>query len=378
MLTQDTRDRQYKLREIARQIESELEKRGIELSLQKEGDLTREVLDSFTQNELRFAVLRTTAKRCRRDRITVEEAQEIVQNEDLVESPTESNSEAERLKPAKSSITKSWARKHQIDSCQEVERPVSQPAVDTSADKQSVSEYTYTDAESSDPDSQAATSSAAVAKPSSAASSKAVAKPSSVTERSSAVQAEAAASSALPDVGALPRTEASSAVQVEAEPDAEPEDFQEESSSSLSPSEETGPPAAIHEEPLHEEPAAGWVDQRCRNRLGEIICSRGTQTVRNSPSSPTDTGAGTSGGESPSSGYFRRREVKRLRGLRLELEKNIDAEIEDLEAQEKASQAKKSSSSAIPAEASSATQAEAESSSATQAEAKSKVVEREV
>ena len=370
------------MREIARQIESELEKRGIELSLQKEGDLTREVLDSFTQNELRFAVLRTTAKRCRRDRITVEEAQEIVQNEDLIESPTESNSEAERLKPAKSSITKSWARKHQIDSCQEVERPVSQPAVDTSADKKSVSEYTYTDAESSDPDSQAATSSAAVAKPSSAASSKAVAKPSSVTERSSAVQAEAAASSALPDVGALPGTEASSAIPAEAtEPDAEPEDFQEESSS-LSPS-ETEPPAAIHEEPLHEEPvheepAAGWVDRRCRNRLGEIIYSRGTQTTKNSPSSPTDTGAGTSGGESPSSGYFRRREVKRLRGLRLELEKNINSEIEDLEAQEKASQAKKSSSSAIPAEASSATQAEAESSSATQAEAKPEVVEREV
>ena len=89
--------------------------------MQKEGDLTREVLDSFTQNELRFSILRTTAKRCRRDRITVEEAQEIVQNEDLVESPTESNSEAERLKPAKSSITKSWARKHQIESCQEVE-----------------------------------------------------------------------------------------------------------------------------------------------------------------------------------------------------------------------------------------------------------------
>ena len=375
------------MREIARQIESELEKRGIELSLQKEGDLTREVLDSFTQNELRFAVLRTTAKRCRRDRITVEEAQEIVQNEDLVESPTESNSEAERLKPAKSSITKSWARKHKIDSCQEVERPVSQPAEVSenkshSADKKSVSEYTYTDAESSDPDSQAATSSAAVAKPSSAASSKAVAKPSSVTERSSAVQAEAAASSALPDVGALPGTEASSAIPAEAtEPDAEPEDFQEESSS-LSPS-ETEPQAAIHEEPLHEEPvheepAAGWVDQRCRNRLGEIIYSRGTQTTKNSPSSPTDTGAGTSGGESPSSGYFRRREVKRLRGLRLELEKNIDAEIEDLEAQEKASQAKKSSSSAIPAEASSATQAEAESSSATQAEAKPEVVEREV
>ena len=372
------------MREIARQIESELEKRGIELSLQKEGDLTREVLDSFTQNELRFAVLRTTAKRCRRDRITVEEAQEIVQNEDLVESPTESNSEAERLKPAKSSITKSWARKHQIDSCQEVERSVSQPAVDTSADKQSVSEYTYTDAESSDPDSQAATSSAAVAKPSSAASSKAVAKPSSVTERSSAVQAEAAASSALPDLEALQRTVASSALRAEAtEPDAEPEeeDFQEESTS-LSPS-ETEPPAAIHEEPLHEEPAheepaAGWVDRRDRNRLGDIVYSRSTQTTKNSPSSPTDTGAGTSGGESPSSGYFRRREVKRLRGLRLELEKNIDAEIEDLEAQEKASQAKKSSSSAIPAEASSATQAEAESSSATQAEAKSKVVEREV
>ena len=377
------------MREIARQIESELEKRGIELSLQKEGDLTREVLDSFTQNELRFAVLRTTAKRCRRDRITVEEAQEIVQNEDLVESPTESNSEAERLKPAKSSITKSWARKHQIDSCQEVERSASQPAEVSenkshSADKKSVSEYTYTDAESSDPDSQAATSSAAVAKPSSAASSKAVAKPSSVTERSSAVQAEAAASSALPDLEALQRTVASSALRAEAtEPDAEPEeeDFQEESTS-LSPS-ETEPPAAIHEEPLHEEPAheepaAGWVDRRDRNRLGDIVYSRSTQTTKNSPSSPTDTGAGTSGGESPSSGYFRRREVKRLRGLRLELEKNIDAEIEDLEAQEKASQAKKSSSSAIPAEASSATQAEAESSSATQAEAKSKAVEREV
>ena len=349
--------------------------------MQKEGDLTREVLDSFTQNELRFSILRTTAKRCRRDRITVEEAQEIVQNEDLVESPTESNSEAERLKPAKSSITKSWARKHQIESCQEV-RSVSQPAADISADKQSVSEYTYTDAESDD--SKAATSSAAVAKPSSAASSKAVAKPSSVTERSSAVQVEAAASSAPPDVGALPGTEASSAIPAEAtEPDAEPEeeDFQEESTS-LSPS-ETEPPAAIHEEPLHEEPAheepaAGWVDRRDRNRLGEIIYSRGTQTIKNSPSSPTDTGAGTSGGESPSSGYFRRREVKRLRDLKLELEKNIDSEIENLEAQEKASQAKKSSSSAIPAEASSATQAEAESSSATQAEAKSKVVEREV
>ena len=351
--------------------------------MQKEGDLTREVLDSFTQNELRFSILRTTAKRCRRDRITVEEAQEIVQNEDLVESPTESNSEAERLKPAKSSITKSWARKHQIESCEQVENR-SQPAVDTSADK--VSEYTYTDAESDD--SKAATSSAAVAKPSSAASSKAVAKPSSVTERSSAVQAEAAASSAPPDVGALPGTEASSAIPAEAtEPDAEPgeEDFQEESTS-LSPS-ETEPPAAIHEEPLHEEPAheepaAGWVDRRDRNRLGEIIYSRGTQTIKNSPSSPTDTGAGTSGGESPSSGYFRRREVKRLKGLRLELEKNIDSEIENLNAQEKASQeakqAKKSSSSAIPAEASSATQAEAESSSATQAEAKSKVVEREV
>ena len=344
--------------------------------------MTREVLDSFTQNELRFSILRTTAKRCRRDRITVEEAQEIVQNEDLVESPTESNSEAERLKPAKSSITKSWARKHQIESCQEVEdRP--QPAeVSHSADKQSVSEYTYTDAESDD--SKAATSSAAVAKPSSAASSKAVAKPSSVTEESSAVQVEAAASSAPPDWEALQRTVASSALRAEAkEPDAEPEeeDFQEESTS-LSPS-ETEPPAAIHEEPLHEEPAheepaAGWVDRRDRNRLGDIVYSRSTQTIKNSPSSPTDTGAGTSGGESPSSGYFRRREVKRLRDLKLELEKNIDSEIENLEAQEKASQAKKSSSSAIPAEASSATQAETEPSSATQAEAKSKVVEREV
>ena len=339
--------------------------------------MTREVLDSFTQNELRFSILRTTAKRCRRDRITVEEAQEIVQNEDLVESPTESNSEAERLKPAKSSITKSWARKHQIESCQEVEdRP--QPAkVSHSADKASVSEYTYTDAESDD--SKAATSSAAVAKPSSAASSKAVAKPSSVTQESSAVQVEASASSAPPDLEALQRTVASSALRAEAtEPDAEPgeEDFQEESTS-LSPS-ETEPPAAIHEEPVREEPAAGWVDRRERNRLGDIVYSRSTQTIKNSPSSPTDTGAGTSGGESPSSGYFRRREVKRLRDLKLELEKNIDSEIENLEAQEKASQAKKSSSSAIPAEASSATQAEAESSSATPAEAKSKVVEREV
>ena len=105
------KQRQYELRGIAREIDARLQSRGIELSVEKERALSAEDLSSFTHNELRYCIFRTTSRRCRQDQITVEEAREILNNQDLEESSTASDSSQERRKPAHSEISKLWVKR---------------------------------------------------------------------------------------------------------------------------------------------------------------------------------------------------------------------------------------------------------------------------
>ena len=106
--TPEQRETAYQLRLIARSLDQQNEDSKIDLSLAKEAQVSQGDLSGLTHNELRYCIRRSTARRARQGRIELEEAQEVLDNEDLQESDTASNTSDERRKPAHSHISRLW------------------------------------------------------------------------------------------------------------------------------------------------------------------------------------------------------------------------------------------------------------------------------